>query len=399
MNYETTVVDLSGAPEVTVIDTETRPGRRRLIIGAAVVLLLAVAAVLFYLGGNDDEKPFQARKGQQVPTVTVITAGRGTIQGMISATGSLAARVTMPVSALGEGGRVVSVNVEPGQWVGAGQILAVIDRSVQVQQAASSAANIQVARADATLAQANLDRALKLVDRGFISKADVDRLTATRDGARARVAVAEAQYRQLLATNARLNIVAPAGGLVLSRNVQPGQVVGGGGATPLFTIAKGGQMELLANMNEDDLAAVSVGSSATVTPVGSDHSFAGQIWQKSPIIDPQTRQGTARVALPYDPAIRPGGFASAQIARGAVVAPMLPESAVMSDEKGSFVYVVGRDNKVQRRDVKTGLVTNQGIVIVGGLSGSERVVERAGGFLNPGDKVRPANEGARAQAK
>jgi RND family efflux transporter MFP subunit len=386
MNYETKVVDL---PDVTVVDIERRPDRRLLIVGL-IALALLIAGALFYFSGNGaDEKAFAPPKRSQVPTVTVVTPGRGTVQGTISATGTLAARRPMPVGVVGEGGRVVAVNVEPGQWVGAGQVLAVIDRSVQTQQAQSSAAQIQVARADASLAQANLDRALKLVDRGFISKADVDRLTATRDAARARVAVAEAQYRELLARNARLNIVAPAGGLVLERHIEPGQVVGAGGQNPPFVIAKGGEMELLAQLSEDDLAAVHVGSPAEVTPVGSGKSFAGQIWQLSPVIDEQTRQGTARIALPYDPAIRPGGFASAQIARGAIVAPRLPESAIMSDEKGSFVYVVGPDNKISRRDVKTGIVTDEGIAVIAGLNGNERVIERAGGFLNPGDKVKP----------
>src|SRR5690606_22195218 len=115
-----------------------------------------------------------------------------------------------------------------------------IDRSVQTEQTASIAANIEVARADAELAQANLDRALQLVDRGLISKADVDRLTATRDAAVARVRVAEAQLAERRARNAQLNIVAPTSGLVLARNVEPGQVVGPGSEAP-FTIAQGGQ--------------------------------------------------------------------------------------------------------------------------------------------------------------
>ena len=75
--------------------------------------------------------------------------------------------------------------------------------------------------------------------------------------------------------------------------------------------------------------------------------------------------------------------------RGTVVAPLLPESAIQSDDKGRFVYIVTRDNKVQRRPVETGLVTAQGIAVTRGLTGAERVVLRAGGFLNPGDKVKP----------
>ena len=390
MNYEAKAADLSGAPTVLIddVELETRPaGRRRAIIAAAIIVALLLAGALLFYGGSE-EQVFPPQEGQQVPTVSVIAPGRTSVDGTISATGTLAARHAMPVGVVGEGGRVVSIAVEPGDWVRAGQVLAVIDRSVQSQQAQSSAANIEVARADANLAQANLDRALQLVDRGFISKADVDRLTATRDAARARVRVAEAQYRELLARNARLNIVAPAAGLVLDRNVEIGQVLGAG-AEPPFTIARGGEMELLAQVGEDDLAVLTVGRTATVVPVGSGKSFSGQIWQISPIINEQDRQGVARIALPYDPAIRPGGFASAEISRGAINAPRLPESAIQSDEKGSFVLIVGRDNKVMRRNVRTGIVTDEGIAIVAGLDGTERVITRAGGFVNEGDKVNP----------
>ncbi|HYD25075.1 MAG TPA: efflux RND transporter periplasmic adaptor subunit [Croceibacterium sp.] len=395
MNYEAKVADLSGAPGMLVeeVEIETRQTRRRrLVIAAAIVLALLIGGALLYYGGGE-EAPFPASDGQQVPTVTVVAPGRATVAGTISATGTLAARREMPVGVVGEGGRVVSVLVEPGQWVRAGQALLVIDRSVQTQQAQSSAAQIEVARADAELAQANLDRALQLVDRGFISKADVDRLTATRDGARARLRVAEAQYRELLARNARLNIVAPAAGLVLERNVEPGQVVGAGG-TPLFTIARGGEMEALFDVNEDDLAVLTVGRTATVTPVGSDKTFSCQIWQIAPVIDAQDRQGIARCAMPYDPALRPGGFVSGDIARGTVVAPRLPESAIQTDEQGSFVKIVGSDNRVVRRNVRTGIVTDEGIAIVAGLEGTERVITRAGGFVNEGDKVNPVVSGA-----
>ena len=107
------------------------------------------------------------------------------------------------------------------------------------------------------------------------------------------------------------------------------------------------------------------------------------------MIDPASRLGFARIALAYAPDLPPGGFASAEIKSGSVVAPMLPESAIQSDNKGSFVYIVGKDNKVERRDIKLGLVTNQGIAIVSGLSGNERVVLRAGGFLSPGEVIKP----------
>jgi len=390
MNYEAKVNDLSG---VIVDDVELEGSwarrNRVLIIAIIVILLLLGAGFLMTRGG--EEQPFAPQQGKQVPTVSVVAPGRTTVAGTVSATGTLAARREMPVGVVGEGGRVTAVLVEPGQWVRAGQPLLVIDRSVQTQQAQSSAANVEVARADANLAQANLDRALQLVERGFISKADIDRLTATRDAAVARVRVAEAQLGERRARNAQLSLVAPAAGLVLDRNVEPGQVVGAGGGTPLFSIARGGEMEALFDVNEDDLAVVHVGSTATVRPVGSDKEFTCQVWQISPIIDPQDRQGVARCALPYDPALRPGGFVSGDVSRGAIVAPRLPESAIQTDEQGSFVYIVDSKNRVVRRNVKTGIVTDEGIAIVQGLTGAERVILRAGGFVNEGDEVHPVN--------
>lgn len=393
MNYETTVdagSDASLAAEDSLLDAEAEEAarrRRKLLIAAAAALGVLVIVVLLVKGAGGDDREFAPGQGQ-APTVTVSAPGRTTIQGEIQATGSLAARREMPVGVVGDGGRVVSVPVEAGQWVRAGQVLAVIDRSVQTQQAASAAAQIEVARADAKLAQANLARALQLVDRGFISKADVDRLTATRDAAVAGVKVAEAQHRELLARNARLNIVAPAAGLILERNIEPGQVVSPGSGT-LFSIAKGGEMEMLAELGETDLAAISVGVTAQVVPVGTQKAFTGQVWQVSPVISEQNRQGRVRIALAYAPELRPGGFAHATIASGTVVAPMLPESAILSDDKGSYVYIVGKGNKAERRDVVTGLVTDRGIAIVQGLTGSERVVMRAGAFLTEGETIRP----------
>jgi RND family efflux transporter MFP subunit len=186
----------------------------------------------------------------------------------------------------------------------------------------------------------------------------------------------------------RLNVVAPAAGLVLERRVEPGQVVSAGSGV-LFRLAKGGEMELRALVGETELAQVSNGIAAEVTPVGGTKTFTGQIWQTAPVIDPQSRQGIARIALPYAPDLRPGGFATAVIKAGTVVAPMLPESAILSDNEGSYVYIVGKNNKAERRNIKTGLVTSNGIAVVEGLSGSEQVVMRAGGFLSPGETINP----------
>ncbi len=399
MNLETTVTTSDTADAVEVDGTsyeheaDAAPNKRRtLYIALAVIVVGAAIAALMFSGG-EAEPAFVPDEEGNLPAVTVQAPGAGTIQAMINATGTLAARREMPVGVVGEGGRVVSVQVEAGDWVRAGQVLAVIDRSVQSQQAGAQAAQVDVAQADANLAQANLDRAMQLVERGFISQADIDRLTATRDAAVARVEVARAQLAERRARNAQLNIVAPAAGLVLSRDVEPGQTVGPGSGA-LFSIARGGEMELLARIGENELAAVQVGATGTVVPVGTDRQFTCQIWQTAPVIDEQTRQGTARCALPYDPALRPGGFASIALNGETMVAPRLPESAVLSDDRGSYVYIVNAENIVERVDVEIGSLSDAGIAIASGLDGNERVVLRAGGFLSEGEEVRPVSEGA-----
>jgi HlyD family secretion protein len=391
MNRETT--DFRSSDTLVVVDRSRR--RRALFIGAGLAIIVLLVAFFLMRGGDEPGPGASGAQGNrgQVPTVTVVVPGRQSVARSIAATGTLAARVDMPVGVAGEGGMVTRVLVQPGQWVSEGQALAVIERSVQSQEAAQLAANVQVARADAELAQNELERARALVGRGFVSKADVDRRTAARDAANARVRVAQAQLNAARARIGRLDIRAPAAGLVLDRNVEPGQVVSPGSGA-LFRVARGGEMELLAQLSEADLAGLPVGSPAVVTPVGTDRKLNGAVWQVSPVINEQNRQGVARVALSYDPAIRPGGFANVEIVAGSQEAPVLPESAILSDERGSYVYVVGKNNKVERRAVQTGPVTASGIAITSGLSGQENVVLRAGGFLNPGETVRPQRKKA-----
>ena len=366
------------------------PRRRKWLIALAAGGLILLAVLGWRLLGAREAPPPPA----SLPTVTVVVPGHRPVDSLITTTGTLGARREMPVGVAGEGGMVSRVLVEQGSWVGAGQVLATIDRSVQVQQTGQMGAQVTMAQADARIAQADLDRAQKLLGRGFVAKADIDRKTATRDAMRAKVRVAQAQYGEMNARMARLDIRAPAAGLVLARAVEPGQIVSSASGA-LFRIARGGEIELRAMLAESDLARLRVGIPATVTPVGAATGFKGTVWQLAPTIDPTTRQGEARIALAYDPQLRPGGFASATLATGSVDAPLLPESAVQSDAKGNYVFIVDGANTVVRRDVKTGEASDSGIAILAGLQGNERVVLSAGAFLNPGEKVAPERQAAR----
>jgi RND family efflux transporter MFP subunit len=392
MNRET---HFASSDTLVVVD---RSRRRRNIIIAVVAVAVIVLAAFFMFGGSKEQTAGEAGGAAgdrgQIPTVSVIVPGRSQVARVVTASGALAARRDQPVGVAGEGGLVRAVLVDAGSWVGQGQVLATIDRSVQSQQAAQLAASVQAARADAALAQNEFERSQALVGRGFVSKADLDRKMAARDAAAARVNVAQAQLNATRAQIGRLDIRAPTSGLVLARSIEVGQVVSPGSGA-LFRLAKGGEMEMKAQLSQQDLPFVKAGMAASVTPIGSDRSFTGSVWQVSPIIDPTSRQGEVRIAVPYDPAIRPGGFAEAKISAGATTAPLLPQSAVLSDDKGNYVYIINGKNEVERRAVKIGTVDDQGVTIAEGISGQESVVLSAGPFLNPGQKVAPKRQAAR----
>ncbi len=391
MNRETMI---EASDTLIVIDRSAR--RRRILfiaaaLGAVVILLAAYAMVR----SNDKSAAAAAAsaKSGQVPTVSVVVPGRSEVAHMVTASGALAARRDEPIGVAGEGGRVTAVYVDAGSWVRQGQVLAVIDRSVQVQDTAQLAASVQAARADAALAQNELERSQALVGRGFVSKADLDRKRGARDAAAARVNVALAQLGASRARLGRLDIRAPSSGLILQRSVEVGQIVSAA-AGGLFRLARGGEMELRAQLSQQDLASVHTGMTASVTPIGLDQSVAGRVWQVSPIINPLTRLGEVRIAVPYSPSMRPGGFADVRIAAGASTAPLLPQSAVLSDDQGNYVYVVNSKNIVERRAIKIGDVSEQGVPVIEGLSGQETVVLSAGPFLNPGQKIAPRRTAA-----
>jgi HlyD family secretion protein len=391
MNRESPIRS-SDSDTLVVIDDGRARRRRIAIIGAGVVAIVAIVlAVLFMSGNKTDSAAAGSAAASQVPTVTVVVPGRTQAARTVTASGPLAAKRDQPVGIAGSGGRVVRVLVDAGSWVHAGQVLAVIDRSVQKEQAAQLAAEVDAARANAALAQSNYDRALSLQGRGFVSKAEIESKKATRDAANAQVRVAQAQLGATRAQIGQLNVTAPSSGLILDRNVELGQIVGPGSGA-LFRIAEGGAMEMRAQLAQQDLTYVHVGMPAQVTPVGAGRSIPGSVWQVAPIIDPQSRLGEVRIAVPYDASTRPGGYAEAKITGGSTAAPMLPQSAVLSDAKGNYVYIINGKNEVERRDITIGTVTEGGVAIAAGLSGQESVVLSAGPFLNPGQKVRPRRE-------
>jgi len=374
--------DVYAFPAASPAEGKPNRWRKPLLI---VAIIAALGLGLWQVFGT---KPAPPAVVNPVPEVTVIVPGATMVADLVTAPGSIAARGDAGVGVQGDGGRVTQVLVDPGQMVARGQVLARIDNDVQTQQSRQLAATVRSTEADARLAQQNLDRAQTLVSRGFVSKADVDSRIATRDGARARVEVARAQLAEANARLQRLDVRAPAAGLVLSRNVETGQVVAPG-SDPLFRIAEGGVLEMRAQVAEQDMARLKPGMAASVIPVGSSTEYRGRVWLLDPVIDAVSRQGIARIALAYSPGLRVGAFARVTIAAGESTRPVLPQSAVQTDERGNYVLTMGTDNRVSRRGITIGSVGDQGVSIAAGLNGSETIVVSAAAFLRVGEKIKP----------
>jgi len=206
----------------------------------------------------------------------------------------------------------------------------------------------------------------------------------------ARVRTAEAQLAESEARLQRTEIVAPADGIVLTRTAEIGQAVSPGSA-PLFRLARGGEVEMKAQVAEQDLPKLQVGQDVSVMITGVSRPFAGNVRLLAAVIDPASRLGEVRISLPKDPLLRPGAFARGSAVVGSEEKPLVPQNALLKDSAGSYVLLVDSANKVVRRAVHYGSAQPGGIVVQDGLEGSEKVVATAGAFLKEGETVRIAN--------
>ncbi|MEO0499618.1 MAG: efflux RND transporter periplasmic adaptor subunit [Pseudomonadota bacterium] len=383
-------VGLKVRPSASVMETRSAGGlgaRAKVALAIVAIILIGLAA-WYFMRDAGAAAPADQEAAAAGPVVSVFVPGAQPVTARVRVAGSVAARRDLPVGVQGQGGMVTAVLVDEGDYVRKGQILARIDKALQAQQLAQLRAAVAQREADAALAQAELDRAAALIERRFISGADVDRRTATRDGALAQVDVAKAQLRAAEEQMAQLDVRAPEAGLILRRTVEPGQVVGPQSGA-LFRIAQDGDMELRAEVAERDLVGLKPGQAATIELAGKPAGYRGEVSMVEPLIDPVSRQGTARVRIAGDRDVRPGAFATGTIETATVERPLLPESAVLGGGDDSYVYVVGDDNVARRQKVIVGLVTAEGVVIDDGLEGTERVVISAGAFLNDGETVQP----------
>jgi HlyD family secretion protein len=360
--------------------------RIKWIAAAAVVVIAAIAAGVYWKVRASSAASTSLAARESIPLVSVVTPTLKPVTSAVTFTGTIAARYDMPIGIDGDAGRIVAVKVEAGDHVKRGQVLAQLDDSVLQPQVNRLAASLEQARAQASLSAAEYRRAKGVEEAGALSAEEIEKRRAAAVTDDASVKVASAMLAEAQARLARTHVVAPANGIVLTRRAEVGQIASPGGE-PLFRLASNGEIEMRGQVAEQDLPSLKVGQSASVYLTGLAKPFEGSVRLLGAVIDTQSRLGDIRVSLKPDPALRPGAFARGSVTTANVQRPILPQTAVLSDDEGTYVFVVSGESKVQRRGVHVSGTTPEGVIISSGLSGTEKVVATAGGFLRDGENV------------
>lgn len=323
-----------------------------------------------------------------LPAVSVAEVGVSAVPATVSIIGTIAARYDMPIGVEGEGGRVTAVYVEAGDHVKKGQVLAHLNNSVLEPQVTNLEAALDQAGAEAELAQAEYQRASAVGASGALSAEETQRRKSSAVTAGAHVKVAAAQLAEAKARLARADVRAPDEGIILTRSVEVGQTAVPGGEA-LFRLSKDGETELRGQVAEQDLPLLKVGQLVDVKLTGTAKTYQGRIRLLGAVIDPATRLGTAKVSLVPDPNLRPGAFARAEVTVSNAERAVVPQTAVLTDDKGSYVLIVDAQGKVERRAVRVSGMVPTGVTIAEGLKPKDQIVTTAGAFLQEGETVKP----------
>jgi len=404
------------------------PRRLVLTIAALAVVLLAAPAAWW------------ATRAPLVPAVSARMAPLvRTLQ--FSARVATASRVEVGSTLTG---RVLQVAVSEGAMVKAGDVLVRLEsdelraalaqaQAAETQAAARlaglrstgrSAAQAGVAQAASVLvaAQAELQRTLDLVAKGFLSEARLDEARravavaqAQLEGARAQSAavaepgtdVAQAQAQLALAIAARAAaaarlgqavLTAPADARVLARTVEPGQIVQPGRA--LLSLALAGPMQLVAQVDERYVGQLQPGQVASVlADAYPTQRFAASVLSIAPVVDAQRGAIEVKFSVPQPlPAfLREDMTLSVEVETArSEQALVVPTDALRGDESTDTSVWLARDGRVEARKVRLGLRTLDAVEILDGLSAGEVVL--LGPAPQPGQRVRADPRAASARA-
>ena len=393
------------------IDHSARAGGgRRTGAVVAIVVVGALAA-----GGWFWSQRVQA---EPVRTAAVASESGGASPGaVLNASGYVTARRRATVSSKVTG-KVMEVLIEEGQAVRKGQVVARLDDSqlraalavarAQVEAARTGAAEDEARLREAQLTQGRLE---KLIKENVVGRAEVDTANAQVESLKARIAmakqqveVAESQVRAIETDLNDMTVRAPFDGVAISKDAQPGEMISpvsaGGGftRTGIGTIVDMSSLEIEVDVSESYINRVRPGQPVeAVLDAYPDWRIPAHVITTVPSADRQ--KATVRVRIGFeqlDPRILPDmgvkvSFFAEKAAAAAADVPkarlLVPKGAVRNSNGQSIVFVV-RDDRVERRAVKTGATEGDRTEILSGLSVGDRVVVEGPDTLVDGARVK-----------
>lgn len=276
-------------------------------------------------------------------------------------------------------GRVSALRADLGQTVKAGAPLALL-ASPEFGHAQADTAKAQ---ADLVLARQALERQRELFDAGIVARKDLEQAQA--DAARSQAEASRAAALTNLyggghAVNQQLSITAGIGGVIVERNLNPGQEVrpdqSGPGTPALFVITDPASLWVQIDARESDLASMRSGDSFTLqVPAYPGETFTGRVMATADAIDPSTRTIKVRgVVANADRRLKAEMLATARVTQNRSSGVVVPASAVTLDGAKHVVFVQREPGVFEPRDIKIGHEGPRDVIIASGLNADEQVV-------------------------
>lgn len=309
----------------------------------------------------------------------------------LPANGSITAWQEAIIGSEANGLRLVSVNVNVGDKVMKGQVLASFATeqvSAEVAQAQAGYAEVQAHALDAAV---NADKARTLQASGALSEQQINQYLTLDKSAKARLDVAKAALAVQQVRLAQTRLLAPDNGVISSRTATLGAVVGSG--TELFKMVRGGRLEWRAEVTSTEMAGLKPGMLAHVT-VASGAQVVGRARIIAPTVDSITRNALVYVDLPPHPNIKAGMYANGEFVLGASNVLTLPQQALVLRDGFTYAMRLEPDNKISQIKLQTGRRVGDAVEVVQGAKVGEQFVASGAAFLADGDTVKVVAEQA-----
>lgn len=381
--------------------TEIVISRHKLgIAGLAVAAVLGLVVVTGITARErGDAHVREWTEEQAVPTVAVILPDAKVLTTTLNLPGRLEAYYRAPIFAR-VSGYVKNWHVDIGAKVRAGDLLAEIEAPDLDQQLVQARADLLNAQAAARLSEATLKRRQALLTQNFASQQDIDERTADLNSKTALVKSGQANVDRLEALASYKRLTAPFDGVVTARDTDVGALINAGnGGSPMFVISDIRKLRVYVNVPQSYVPMVRVGTKATITvPEYPTRSFPALVETSSQSVD--VASGTTRMQLGVDNdggALLPGSYGSVRLDLTNENPPLhIPASALIFDQNGLRVAVVGPGDKVVFRRIAIARDLGREIEVASGLTLEDRVIVGPPDGLRDGDQVRVAGaEGRR----